>query len=110
MAEPDSADDDGGDDGHGDEGVRDAAMMLQLLDRPGEAPEDVHVGGLGGQHGGQRGVGGFAVQAGAADAGAGKKVRDGFHSCYLHPILTGLPGRRGAPPIILPMDEKTKSG
>ncbi len=60
-----------GDDGHGPEGVRDAAMMLELFDGAGESPEDVEVGGLGGQHRSERGVGRLAVESGAADAGAG---------------------------------------
>ena len=66
----------------------DAAVVLQLFDRPGDAPKNIDVGGLGGQHGGQRRVGGFAVEAGAADAGAGKKVGDRLHSS-LESIVTG---------------------
>ena len=71
MEEPDRAYDHRGHHGSADEGVGDAAMVLEFFDWSGEAPEDVDVGGLGSQHRGQRGVGGFAVQAGAADAGAG---------------------------------------
>ena len=41
-------------------------MVLELLDRPGESPEDIEIGGLGGQHCGQRGVGRLAVESGAA--------------------------------------------
>ena len=52
---------------------------LQLFDWAGESPDDVEVGGFGGEFGGQRGVGGFAIESGAADAGAGQEMRDGLH-------------------------------
>ena len=79
VEEPDRAHHYAGHHGHGPEGVRDAAMMLESLDRPGESPEDVKVGGFGGQHGSERGVGGLAVESGAAQASAGKEMSDGFH-------------------------------
>ena len=91
MEEPGCSRDRSGDEGDCDEGMRDAAMMLQLFDGPGETPDDVEVGGFGGQHGGQRGVGGFAIESGAADAGAGKEVRDGLHSS-LESIVAGWRG------------------
>ena len=78
--EPGCADCCGGDEGRGDEGVGDAAMMLEAFDGAGESPEDVEIGGFGGKYGGQGCVGGFAIETGAADAGAGKEVRDGFHA------------------------------
>ena len=46
-------------------------MVLELVDRAAEAPEDVEVGGLGGEDGDYGGAGGLAIEAGAADAGAG---------------------------------------
>ena len=95
MEQPDAADDRRSHHGRADEGVGDAAMVLELLDRAGEAPEDVDVGGLGGQHGGQRGVGGFAIEAGAANAGAGEKVGDGLH-VRLETIVAELSGASGA--------------
>jgi len=60
-------------------GVGDAAMVLQLLHRPGQGPQNVDVGGFGGQNGGERGVGGLAIEARAADAGSGKKMGDRLH-------------------------------
>jgi len=88
---------------YGDEGVRNAAMVLQPLDGSGKSPKDVNVGGLGGQHGSQRGVSGLAVQTRAANAGSGQKVGDGFHS-GLQIILTCL---ALSPPIILKMGDPT---
>ena len=61
----------GGDEGSGDEGVGDAAMMLEAFDGAGESPDDVEVGGFGGEDCGQGGVGRFAIESGAAYAGAG---------------------------------------
>ena len=55
-------------------------MVLQRLNRPGERPEHVYIGGFGGQHGGQSGVGRLAVQPRPADAGSGEKVGKGIHS------------------------------
>ena len=66
---------------HGPEGVRDAAMMFELVNWTSESPEDVQVGGLGGQHGNKRGVGRFAIESGAAQTSAGKKMSDRFHEC-----------------------------
>ncbi len=82
VVKPGCADGGCGNEGNGDEGVGDSAMMLEALNRAGESPNDVEVGGLGGEHGGQRCVGGFAIESGASDAGAGKEVRDGFHACW----------------------------
>ena len=69
-----------GNEGHGDESVGDAAMVLETFDGAGKSPDDVEVGGFGGEHGSQRGVGSFAIESGASDAGAGQEVGDGFHS------------------------------
>jgi len=55
-------------------------MALELFNGTSEGPEDVDVGGLSGQDGGERDVTGLAVESGAAEAGAGKEVRDGLHS------------------------------
>ena len=61
--------------------MRDAAMMLEPFHGSGKAPENVDIGGFGGQRGGQRGVGSFAIQSRAANAGAGEEMREGFHAC-----------------------------
>jgi len=87
MQQSNQAHNDRGDDRGANKRMRNAAMMLQLFNGPAKSPEYVHVGSFGCQHGGQRGVGRFAVQPGAANAGAGKKMRDGFHS-GLQLILT----------------------
>jgi len=68
-----------GDHGRGHEGVRNAAMALQLLHRPGKGPEHIQIGGLGSQHSGKRGAGRFAVQPRAADAGSGQEMGDWLH-------------------------------
>jgi hypothetical protein len=54
-------------------------MMFELIDWTGESPENVQVGGLCGQHCGQRGVSRLAIESCAAQTSAGKKVRDWFH-------------------------------
>jgi hypothetical protein len=55
--------------------------MLEAFYRSGKSPDDVKVGGLGGHHCGQSGIGGLAIQSGAADAGACEEVGDGLHAC-----------------------------
>jgi hypothetical protein len=64
---------------HGDEGVRDAAMVFEGFNLAGKCPEDVEVGGLCGEDGGERGVCSLAIEAGASDACAGQEVGDGLH-------------------------------
>ena len=59
--------------------VGEAAMVLKGNQRPAKAPEDVEVGRFGGECHGQRGVRGFAVEAGAAEACAGEEMGDWFH-------------------------------
>jgi hypothetical protein len=71
INEPHQADHHPGQNGRGQKGVGDAAMVLQFLHRPPQRPENVDVGGLCGQHRGQRGMSRLAVQPGAADAGSG---------------------------------------
>lgn len=87
MKKPDCSRDRGSYKRRSDQCMRDAAMMLQFLDRTGKAPDNVEVRGFGGQRGGQRSVCGLTIQSGAADAGAGKKVRDGLH-IWLDSIVT----------------------
>ena len=77
--EPCCSDSGGGDKGRGDEGVGDAAVVLEAFDGAGKSPDDVEVGGFGGEDGCHGCVGGFAVEAGASDACAGEEVRDGLH-------------------------------
>ena len=79
VDQPHRADHDSRNDRHGPESVRDAAMVLELVDRAAESPEYVEVGGLGGQHGRKRGVGRLAVESGAAQACAGKEMSDWLH-------------------------------
>ena len=80
MVEPNGPSDDCCDYGDGDEGVGDSAVVLQSFDGASQAPEDVKVSGLRCEHGGQRGVDGFAIETGASDASAGKEVGDWLHS------------------------------
>src|SRR5208282_5841842 len=61
-------------------------MVFQLLHRTGETPEYIEVGGFGSQHGSERGVGRLAVEAGAADAGAGEEVGEWLHSVLRSPL------------------------
>jgi len=56
VQEPDEGDDEGGFKRDTEESVRPAAMVLQAGDRTGEGPEDVRVGGLGGEGHGEGGV------------------------------------------------------
>ena len=60
-----------GDDGGGDEGVGDAAMMFEAFDGARESPDDVEVGGFGGEDCSEGYVGGFAVKTGATYTCAG---------------------------------------
>ncbi len=83
VIEPGDADGCSGNEGHGDEGVSDAAMVLESFDRAGKSPNNIEVGGFGGEYRSQRSVGGFAIESGAADAGAGQEVGDGFHGVLL---------------------------
>jgi hypothetical protein len=43
-----------------------------------EAGEDVEIGSFGGEREGERGQRGLAIQPGAAHAGAGEEMGDGF--------------------------------
>ncbi len=70
-------------------------MMLELFDGTGESPEHVKVGGLGGKHGSQGRVCGFAIEPGASDAGAGQEMRDGLHG-VLHFMVAEEGGWRGS--------------
>ena len=79
VEQPHRADHDSGNHRHGPEGVRDAAMVLELVDRAAESPKNVEVGGLCGQNGRKRSVGRLAVESGAAQACAGKQMSDRFH-------------------------------
>ena len=93
VDEPGGSDSRAGDKRQGDEGVGDAAMMFEGLDLARKSPEDVEVGGLGGEHGSQGRECGFSIEAGAADAGADKEMRDGFHA--LETIVAEIASLRG---------------
>ena len=56
-----------------------SAVMLKACYRPAKAPKDIDVRRLGRQGHGQRGVGRSAIEAGAAEACAGKEMGDWFH-------------------------------
>ena len=56
-----------------------SAMVLEGGDGAFDGPEDVEVGGFGGERHGQGGVGGLAVEAGAGEDGSGHEVGDGIH-------------------------------
>jgi hypothetical protein len=58
-------------------------VVFEALDRARKSPQDIEVGGLGGEHRGQGCVRGLAIEASASDAGAGEEVRDGFHTLGL---------------------------
>ena len=117
VVEPNSSDCGGGNEWNGDESVGDSTMVLQLFDRARKSPDDVQVGGLSCEDGGEGCVGRFAVEAGTANAGAGKEMCEGFHA-YWQPYQRQAPGcrsplntmRPGPSPIILPMDEKNTAG
>ena len=57
-----------------------AAMMGKAKDRVLEIPQDVDIGGLGGQGHRGRGQRCLPVEAGTGEAGPGKKVGNGFQS------------------------------
>ena len=59
--------------------VRDPAMVLQPGDGPSKVPERVDIRGLKGQHHGDRGQPGSAIQSSAAHARAGQHVCDRVH-------------------------------
>jgi hypothetical protein len=63
-----------------------SAVMLEGCYWPTKAPEDIDVGRLGRKSHGQCGVGGPAIEAGAAETCAGDKMRDGFHGFLLLPV------------------------
>ena len=71
MPKPDPAHHHAGHHRGAEKRMRYPAMVLQLLHRPGQRPQHVHVRGLGCQHRREGCVGGLAVQPGAADAGSG---------------------------------------
>jgi hypothetical protein len=79
-----------------DEGVGNAAMMLKLVDLAAKTPDDVKIGGLGGECSDEGGAGGFAIQAGAADACASEKVSDRLHGFWepYYPATCGGAGAR----------------
>jgi hypothetical protein len=79
VKEPREAGGDEGNERHGNKGVRDAAMMLELLNRAGESPEDIEIRRFGRERSRQSRVRGFPIETGAADTCASKKVRDGLH-------------------------------
>jgi hypothetical protein len=103
MPEPDGSGRHCGNHGKRDERMRDAAMMFEFLDRSGKAPQNVEVGGFGRQSGGQRSIGSLAIEAGASDARAGEKVRNGLHT-LLEDIVAEWRQRMGLeanPPRVL---------
>ena len=79
MAEPDNSGDNRGFQGYADESVGPSAMVLEGGDRPFESPENIEVGGLGGERHGQRGVGRLAIKTRAGEHRAGHEMRDWFH-------------------------------
>ena len=79
VEEPEDGDDDGGFEGKPEEGVGDAAMMLKGGDGTVERPEDVEVGGFGGDGHGDCGVGSLAIEPRAGEAGSGQQMGDWFH-------------------------------
>jgi hypothetical protein len=68
------------------EGVGKSAVMLEGRYRSAKTPENIDVRRLGRQGHGQRGVGGSAIEASAAETCAGKEMRDGFHGFLLLPV------------------------
>ncbi len=95
MKQARSADNDAGDDGNGPKGVRDTAVVLEAFDGPGKLPENIEVGGFGGQHRGESGVGRLAIEAGAPDAGAGEEMCEGLHRVALPSPLASAHQRLG---------------
>lgn len=57
-------------------------MVFEFLDGTRQTPNDVHIGGLSCEDGGERCVSGFAIQTGATDAGAGQEMSKGFHAYW----------------------------
>ena len=58
--------------------MREAAVVGEAEGASGESGDDVEVGGFGGQRKGKRGIGGFAVESGAAQVGAEEEMGCGF--------------------------------
>ncbi len=81
VNEPDDGNSDKSNDRRCNESVGDAPVMLESYNRTTESPDDVQVGSFGGERHGERGVGGFTVEAGATEAGSGKEMGDGIHRC-----------------------------
>ena len=79
VDEPDDAYDDCRFEGEADESVGPTAVVLEGGDGSAERPEDVEVGGFGGERHGYRGVGGLAVEAGTREDGSGHEVGQGVH-------------------------------
>ena len=63
MPKPNGASDQQRHEGRAKKGMRDTAMMLKLGDRAAQSPEEVDVRRFRGQHHGQRGVGGDAIES-----------------------------------------------
>ena len=101
VVEPGCTDSGGGNERHSDESMGNAAMMFETFDGAGKSPDDIEVGGFGGEYGGQGGVGGFAIESGASDACAGQEMGDGFHSVLEFMVaewggVSGVSGVSGA--------------
>src|SRR5208282_6089187 len=58
------------------EAVCNSAMVLQPCGGALERPNDIDIGGFGGEHHGQRGESALAIEAGAPHAGAGQKMSE----------------------------------
>ena len=76
-------------------------MMLEAVERSAESPEDVEVRRLGRKRHRQRGIGSFAIEAGAPQVRPGKEVCEWIHS----PSHTGY--RAAKNDLIQPMGPKS---
>jgi hypothetical protein len=79
MPEVDGAGDREGDEGRSQESVGNAAMVFKDGDGAAKSPENIEIGGLGGEGHGQGGVGGAAIESGAGEYRSGEEVSDWFH-------------------------------
>jgi hypothetical protein len=79
-------------------------MMSKVVNRAFDAPEHVKVGRLSGQRHSRGGEGGLAIESGAGENGAGKKMSDWFQVGF-NSTATGAPSARAPSELLGPWRE-----
>ncbi len=79
VPEPNCAEDGCGVKGETKESMGPTPVMSEVCDGAADGPKGVEVGSFGGEHHGEGGVAGTAVEAGAGEACSGKEMGYGVH-------------------------------